>query len=116
MYVNSDSLIEQSIASLISHHFPPSELLNKCFQHLITIISNLLERPEEEKYKLIKKSNEKILREVLIFQEAIEFLYFIGFEEIDIDSMPCLIYNGGIENRSELELALKVFILTIKIY
>ena len=108
MYLNTDSVVDQTISALISNNFPPTELLNKCFTHLITILNNLIEKPNEEKYKIIKQTNDKILSEVLIFPEAIQLLYLIGFEEMEIDEIPCFLYNGGYDNTKTIENSLKI--------
>lgn len=108
MYINSNSILEQTIHLLISQNFPPSTILSKCFIHLSTILSNLIEKPYEEKYRIIKKKNEKISNELLIFPEAEQFLLLIGFEEILLEDELCLIYNGGEENLGNLEQALKI--------
>ncbi len=48
------------------------------------------------------------MKEVLIFTEVLQLLYLIGFEEIEIDRITCLIYNGGFENEEILDQTLRI--------
>ena len=108
MYLNSDSLLEQSITQLVSENFPPTETLLHCFSHLITIVSNLLEKPNDPKFKIIKRANEKISREVLFFPQALQILYLMGFEDLEVDGECNLFYTAGLENNQTLNQTLKI--------
>lgn len=108
MYINSSSIVDETLSLLISNNFPPTPLLNSCFQHLITILNNLISYPHEEKFRVIKKTNEKIAKELLIFQEAEQFLLILGFEEMNLENNLCLFYAYGVEEHEKLENALKI--------
>ena len=47
----------------------------------VKITLNLLNNPYEEKFKILKKSNEKIKNEILSFNGTLIFLTLLGFED-----------------------------------
>lgn len=108
MYINSNSIIDETLSLLIANNFPPTPLLNSCFLHLTTILNNLITYPNEEKFRVIKKTNEKIAKELLIFPEAEQFLLILGFEEMNLEGNLCLFYAYGNDEQDKLENALKI--------
>lgn len=59
---------------------------------LRTILKNIIDHPEEEKYRSIKVKNPKFHNALGKYESAIHLLEFLGFELInDID--PCYIYS-----------------------
>lgn len=108
MYINSNSIIDETLSLLIANNFPPTPLLNSCFSHLTTILNNLIAYPNEEKYRVIKKTNERIAKELLIFPEAEQFLLILGFEEMNLEGNLCLFYAYGNDEQDKLENALKI--------
>jgi len=108
MQISTNSQLDLAISDIISENFLPFQTLNKCFIHLITIISNLLDSPNELRFNVIKHTNENIFKEVLLFPKAVKLLYLIGFEDLKIDGILSLIYTRGFENTKTLEKALQI--------
>ncbi len=57
------------------------------------LFTNLLDKPKEEKYQKIKKTNENIKYKVLFIEEFLGLLYFVGYEDLDDEF---LIFKGNI--------------------
>ncbi|PON44609.1 WLM domain containing protein [Trema orientale] len=51
------------------------------FQTLIKIISNVIEHPDEMKFRRLRKANPTIKRNIANYRAAIEFLVLVGFNE-----------------------------------
>ena len=56
MEIGSDLPIDQSLCNLIKCNLPDQSTLN-CLVILQKIIQNIIQNPEDEKYRILKKSN-----------------------------------------------------------
>jgi len=81
------------------------EINNKKYVILNKVIQNICENPTKENYRLLKISNKNIK---LIYDDKniIDFLLFIGFEEVFIEE-SCLIFDN--ENLNMLNLIINQF-------
>ncbi|XP_024538784.1 uncharacterized protein LOC112349163 [Selaginella moellendorffii] len=75
----ASSRLEDSIAMLTRQATPLEAAM--AFQTLVKILSNVMEHPNEEKYRRIKKNNPVFQERVAKFAGAIELLKMVGFAE-----------------------------------
>ena len=65
------------------------------FEILTKLLNNIIEHPEEPKFRIVKKSNAIISSKLLIIPEIIDVLNVLGYEEGSGDKQNCLIYEGN---------------------
>ncbi|XP_024527001.1 uncharacterized protein LOC112345127 isoform X2 [Selaginella moellendorffii] len=75
----ASSRLEDSIAMLTRQATPLEAAM--AFQTLVKILSNVMEHPNEEKFRRIKKNNPVFQERVAKFAGAIELLKMVGFAE-----------------------------------
>mmetsp|Transcript_35994 Transcript_35994/g.41553 ORF Transcript_35994/g.41553 Transcript_35994/m.41553 type:complete len:91 (+) Transcript_35994:280-552(+) len=71
--------LQKAMESLYSQVKKKIPQLEKTVNMIETIVKNIVENPEEAKYRSIKTSNEKIHENILKFKAAVEILEFFGF-------------------------------------
>lgn len=95
-------------ACLIILNCNTKEKSTACIETLSKYLENIIQHPDEEKYRKIRKSNRIFSEKVQPCEGAIDFLLGAGFTEQEIDSEPFLIYSNdndetdGIEKLKEL--------------
>lgn len=94
-------------ACLIILNCNPKEKANACVETLKKYIENIIQNPEEEKYRKIRMSNRVFCDKVKPVEGALDFLLGAGFVEQIIDDETYLIYSednapGGIGALNEL--------------
>ena len=57
-----------------------------CFEKMITILGNIINNPNEEKYKTLKMDNNVFYSNIGRFQTAIKLFKFLGFETIRMEN------------------------------
>ena len=65
------------------------------FEILSKLLNNIIEHPEEEKFRMIKKSNAVISSKLLTIPEIIDVLNVLGYEEGSGDKQNLFIYEGN---------------------
>ena len=65
------------------------------FEVLKKLIDNILNNPEEPKFRVIKKSNLVISSRLLNIPEIIDVLNILGYEEGTGEKENCLVYEGN---------------------
>ncbi|XP_063698621.1 UBX domain-containing protein 6 [Culicoides brevitarsis] len=96
---------------LIIHNCNTKEKIEPCVETLIRYIENIINHPDEEKYRKIRMSNRIYQEKVESVEGAFDFLTSIGFEEQTIDDEKFLIFAKDVaenlENMNTLLEALK---------
>ena len=82
--------------------------VSEAFKILNKLFNNIINNPDEEKYKIFKKSNINLQLKVLIIKECQDILKSLGYTELDEDR---LIFKGNI-NR----LKYATYVMTKKIF
>ena len=65
------------------------------FNILFKLLNNILEHPDEPKFRVIKKSNQIISSQLLTIPEITEVLEILGYEEGSGERKDCLVYDGN---------------------
>ena len=85
-------VIESQLKEIISAH--PSEY-KTAFEILTKLLKNIIEHPEDPKFRVIKKSNAIISSKLLNIPEIVGLLEILGYEEGTDDKKDCYIYDGS---------------------
>lgn len=98
-------------ACLIILNCNTKEKSSQCIETLTKYIENIIQHPDEEKYRKIRRSNRIFADKVAPCEGALDFLLAAGFIEQTIDDEPYLIYldennPNGIDELKELVEAL----------
>lgn len=80
-------------ACLIIYNCNPKEKVDACVETLIKCLENIMNNPNEEKYKKIRMNNKMFCEKIKVCEGALEFLNSAGFAEITIDDEPYLIWS-----------------------
>lgn len=90
-------------ACLIILNCNTKEKSSACIETLTKYIQNIIQHPDEEKYRKIRQSNRIFCEKVRPCEGALDFLLAAGFIEQTIDDEAFLIYSGeGIDTLQEL--------------
>lgn len=81
-------------ACLIIINCNPKEKANACVETLKKYIENIIQHPDEEKYRKIRMSNRIFCEKVQPIEGALDFLLGAGFIEQQIDDEQYLIYTN----------------------
>ena len=65
------------------------------FGILIKLLNNIIEHPEEPKFRVVKKSNQIISTRLLNIPEIIDVLNVLGYEEGSGEKQNCMVYEGN---------------------
>ncbi|XP_055630099.1 UBX domain-containing protein 6 [Toxorhynchites rutilus septentrionalis] len=98
-------------ACLIIYNCNPKEKYDVCIETLIKCLENIMNNPNEEKYKKIRMTNRMFCDKIKVCEGALDFLHAAGFAEITIDDEPYLIWS---EDNMEPETALDGLIEALK--
>lgn len=85
-------VIESQLKEIISAH--PSEY-KTALEIMTKLLKNIIEHPEDPKFRVIKKSNAIISSKLLNIQEIVGLLEILGYEEGTDDKKDCYIYDGS---------------------
>ena len=85
-------LIESQLKEIISAH--PSEY-KTALEIMTKLLKNIIEHPEDPKFRVIKKSNAIISSKLLNIPEIVGLLDILGYEEGTDDKKDCYIYDGS---------------------
>ena len=85
-------LIESQLKEIISAH--PSEY-KTALEIMTKLLKNIIEHPEDPKFRVIKKSNAIISSKLLNIPEIVGLLEILGYEEGTDDKKDCYIYDGS---------------------
>ena len=85
-------VIESQLKEIISAH--PSEY-KTAFEIMTKLLKNIIEHPEDPKFRVIKKSNAIISSKLLNIPEIVGLLEILGYEEGTDDKKDCYIYDGS---------------------
>lgn len=94
-------------ACLIILNCNTKEKSNACIETLTKYLENIIQHPDEEKYRKIRQSNRIFCEKVQPCEGALDFLLGAGFIEQTIDDEPFLIYSddyhpNGVDGLKEL--------------
>ena len=85
-------VIESQLKEIISAH--PSEY-KTALEIMTKLLKNIIEHPEDPKFRVIKKSNAIISSKLLNIPEIVGILEILGYEEGTDDKKDCYIYDGS---------------------
>ena len=85
-------VIESQLKEIISAH--PSEY-KTALEIMTKLLKNIIEHPEDPKFRVIKKSNAIISSKLLNIPEIVGLLDILGYEEGTDDKKDCYIYDGS---------------------
>ena len=85
-------VIESQLKEIISAH--PSEY-KTALEIMTKLLKNIIEHPEDPKFRVIKKSNAIISSKLLNIPEIVGLLEILGYEEGTDDKKDCYIYDGS---------------------
>ena len=85
-------VIESQLKEIISAH--PSEY-KTALEIMTKLLKNIIEHPEDQKFRVIKKSNAIISSKLLNIPEIVGLLEILGYEEGTDDKKDCYIYDGS---------------------
>ena len=86
------NVIESQLKEIISAH--PSEY-KTALEIMTKLLKNIIEHPEDPKFRVIKKSNAIISSKLLNIPEIVGLLEILGYEEGTDDKKDCYIYDGS---------------------
>ena len=55
-------------------------------EKLVTIFNNIISKPQEDKYKVLKMDNQVFYSNIGRFSTGVKFLKYLGFETIRLDN------------------------------
>ena len=85
-------VIESQLKEIISAH--PSEY-KTALEIMTKLLKNIIEHPEDPKFRVIKKSNAIISSKLLNIPEIVGLLEILGYEEGTDGKKDCYIYDGS---------------------
>ncbi|XP_055677517.1 UBX domain-containing protein 6 [Lutzomyia longipalpis] len=88
-------------ACLIIQNCNTKEKADACVETLTKYLENIINHPDEEKYRKIRMSNRIFSEKVRNVEGSMEFLFAAGFEEQIIDGEAFLVYFSKGENFTE---------------
>lgn len=88
-------------ACLIIYNCNIKDKIEPCVETLIRYLENIINHPEEEKYRKIRKSNRIFCEKVEPAAGALDFLYGCGFKEQTIDDENFLLFDLMVEENLE---------------
>ena len=91
--MESDSDEIDKIVEDIYNNYNGKRVL-EAFKILNKLFNNIINDPEEEKFKIFKKSNINLQLKVLIIKECLDLLKVLGYTELDEER---LIFKGSIK-------------------
>lgn len=65
------------------------------FQILLKLLNNIIQNPNEKKFRTFKKANAAISSRLLNIPEIVDVLNILGYEEKTIDKDSCFVYEGN---------------------
>ncbi|XP_037949700.1 UBX domain-containing protein 6 [Teleopsis dalmanni] len=80
-------------ACLIIHNCNTKEKAEDCIQTLTKYLENIINHPDDEKYCKIRMSNRIFSEKVRYVEGALDFLLAAGFQEIELDGEPFLLWS-----------------------
>lgn len=90
--------IERGLTScLIILNCNTKEKSTACIETLTKYLQNIIQHPDDEKYRKIRQSNRIFCEKVLPCEGALDFLLAAGFIEQTIDEEKFFIYNGAFD-------------------
>jgi len=88
---DDDMVLDSLLAALLSL---PDDALRSCARTLESILRRIIEAPEDERYRRLKRSNARFQAEVGSHAPAVELLLFAGFEGETTDAGPSFLFSG----------------------
>lgn len=86
---------EKALTScLIIHNCNTKEKAEQCIEMLTKYLENIINHPDEEKYRKIRMSNRIFAEKIQPVEGGCEFLLGAGFQEQEIDGEIFLIYSN----------------------
>ena len=64
------------------------------FEILSKLLSNIIENPDNKKFRIVKRSNTIIQSKLLVIPQITDVLNVLGYEEGTGDNLNCLVYEG----------------------
>ncbi|KFB43213.1 AGAP006391-PA-like protein [Anopheles sinensis] len=98
-------------ACLIIYNCNPKDKAEVCIETLSKCIENIVNNPNEEKYKKIRMTNRMFCEKIKVCEGALEFLHAAGFAEIELDGEPHLIWS---EDNIEPDCSVEVLLEALK--
>uniref|UniRef100_A0A182NIF2 UBX domain-containing protein n=1 Tax=Anopheles dirus TaxID=7168 RepID=A0A182NIF2_9DIPT len=98
-------------ACLIIYNCNPKDKAEVCIETLAKCVENIVNNPNEEKYKKIRMSNRMFRDKIKVCEGSMEFLHAAGFAEIELDEEPHLIWS---EDNIDPECSLEVLLEALK--
>ncbi|KAH8321034.1 hypothetical protein KR067_013418 [Drosophila pandora] len=96
---------------LIIHNCNPKEKADECIATLIRYLENLINNPTEEKFCKIRMTNKIFSEKVRYVEGALDVLQAAGFNEVEMDGEPFLIWT---RERTEQDLDLPTLVDALK--
>lgn len=98
-------------ACLIIYNCNPKDKAEVCIETLTKCIENIVNNPNEEKYKKIRMTNRMFCDKIKVCEGSLDFLHAAGFVEIELDNEPHLIWS---EDNIDPECSLEVLLEALK--
>uniref|UniRef100_A0A182R5J6 UBX domain-containing protein n=1 Tax=Anopheles funestus TaxID=62324 RepID=A0A182R5J6_ANOFN len=98
-------------ACLIIYNCNPKDKAEVCIETLTKCIENIINNPNEEKYKKLRMSNRMFCDKIKVCEGSLDFLRAAGFAEIELDNEPHLIWS---EDNIDPECSLEVLLEALK--
>uniref|UniRef100_A0A182QK73 UBX domain-containing protein n=1 Tax=Anopheles farauti TaxID=69004 RepID=A0A182QK73_9DIPT len=98
-------------ACLIIYNCNPKDKAEVCIETLSKCIENIVNNPNEEKYKKIRMTNRMFCDKIKVCEGALDFLHAAGFAEIELDGEPHLIWS---EDNIDPECSLETLLEALK--
>ncbi|XP_049546471.1 UBX domain-containing protein 6 [Anopheles darlingi] len=98
-------------ACLIIYNCNPKDKAEVCIETLTKCIENIINHPNEEKYKKLRMTNRMFCDKIKVCEGSLEFLHAAGFAEIELDGEPHLIWS---EDNIDADCSLEVLLEALK--
>uniref|UniRef100_A0A2M3Z660 Putative ubiquitin regulatory protein n=1 Tax=Anopheles braziliensis TaxID=58242 RepID=A0A2M3Z660_9DIPT len=98
-------------ACLIIYNCNPKDKAEVCIETLTKCIENIINHPNEEKYKKLRMTNRMFCDKIKVCEGSLEFLHAAGFAEIELDGEPHLIWS---EDNIDPDCSLEVLLEALK--
>lgn len=84
--MDSDDNQMRDICEKITKNYR-DEAVRDAFSLIQKLLNNIINNPNEEKFRSFKKTNENIKKKILIIKETLEFMKYVGYADLDTEIM-----------------------------
>ena len=108
MESNNDDPVDKIIETIYNKY--NGKYVKEAFKILNMLFNNIINNPDEDKFKIFKKTNGNIQLKVLIIKECRNLIDILGYEELDEER---LVFKGDIKRLKYATYVLKKHMLKI---